>query len=71
MAKALNGTFKAELVTLPGPWRTRRELEIAIVEWIDWYNHRRLHSEIDDIPPAEHETAWYRQQDLALKAGNP
>ena len=71
MAEALNGTFKAELVTLHGPWRTRRQLEIAIVEWIDWYNHRRLHSEIGDVPPAEHETLWYRQQDLALKAGNP
>ena len=37
MAEALNGTFKAELVTLHGPWRTRRQLELAIVEWIDWY----------------------------------
>jgi putative transposase len=71
MAEAFNGTFKAELVHLHGPWRTRRQLEIAIVEWIDWYNHRRLHSEIGDIPPAEHETAWYVQQDLALRAGNP
>jgi putative transposase len=71
MAEALNGTFKAELVTLHGPGQTRRELEIAIVEWIDWYNHRRLHSEIGDIPPAEHDTLWYRQQDLALKAGTP
>lgn len=71
MAEALNGTFKAELVTLHDPWRTRRDLEIAIVEWIDWYNHRRLHSELGDVPPAEHETAWYLQQDLALHAGNP
>jgi len=71
MAEALNGTFKAELVTLHGPWRTRRQLEIAIVEWIDWYNHRRLHGEIGDIPPDEHETLWYRQQDPALRAGNP
>ena len=71
MAEALNGTFKAELVTLHGPWRSRRQLEIAIVEWIDWYNHRRLHSEIGDIPPVEHEQNWYRQQDLALAAGNP
>lgn len=71
MAEALNGTFKAELVTLHGPWRTRRQLEIAIVEWIDWYNHRRLHGQIGDIPPAEHETHWYRQQHPALKAGNP
>ena len=36
MAEALNGTFKAELVKLHGPWRTRRQLEIAIIEWIDW-----------------------------------
>ena len=71
MAEALNGTFKAELIQLHGPWRTRRQLEIAVVEWIDWYNHRRLHSQIGDIPPAEHETNWYRQQDLALTAGNP
>jgi putative transposase len=71
MAEALNGTFKAELIKLHGPWRTRRQLEIAIIEWIDWYNHRRLHSEIGDIPPAEHESHWYRQQDLVLAAGNP
>jgi len=43
MAEALNGTFKAELVTLHRPWRTRRQLELAILEWINWYNHRRLH----------------------------
>ena len=71
MAEALNGTFKAELVTLHGPWRTRHDLEIAIIEWIDWYNHRRLHSAIGDIPPAEHEQHWYRQQDLARRAGTP
>ena len=70
MAEALNGTFKAELVTLHGPWRTRRDLELAVVEWIDWYNHRRLHSEIGDTPPVEHEQIWYRQQDLAVTAGN-
>lgn len=36
MVESLNGTFKAELVTLHGPWRTQRQLETAIVEWIDW-----------------------------------
>lgn len=69
MAEALNGTFKAELVKLHGPWRTRHQLEIAIIEWIDWYNHRRLHSEIGNIPPAECETLWYHQHDLAETAG--
>ena len=62
MAEALNGSFKAELIELHGPWRTRRDLEIAIVEWVDWYNHRRLHSSIGDMPPAEYENAWHQQQ---------
>ncbi len=60
MAESLNGTYKAELVKLHGPWRTRAELELATIEWIDWYNERRLHGEIGDIPPAELETDYYR-----------
>ena len=61
MAEALNGSFKAELIELQGPWRTRRGLEIAIVEWVDWYNHRQLHSSIGDVPPAEYENAWHHE----------
>ena len=68
MAEALNGTFKAELVKLHGPWRSRAQLEIAIIEWIDWYNTRRLHREIGDVPPAEHEADWYRQHNDAVNA---
>ncbi len=68
MAEALNGTYKTELVELHGPWRTRRQLEIATIEWIDWYNHSRLHGEIADIPPVEHEAHWYRQQAMATTA---
>ena len=59
MAESLNGTFKAELVKLHGPWRSRGQLELAIIEWIDWYNAVRLHREIGDIPPAEFEADWY------------
>ncbi len=66
----LNGTYKTELVKLHGPWRTRAELEIATIEWIDWYNERRLHGEIGDIPPAEHEATWYRHNTPAVTAGN-
>ncbi|MBA2437159.1 MAG: transposase, partial [Acidimicrobiia bacterium] len=55
MAESLNGTFKAELIKLHGPWRTRDATEIAIIEWIDWYNAVRLHGKIGDVPPAEHE----------------
>jgi transposase InsO family protein len=60
MAEALHGTFKHELVYLHGPWRTRRQFERAAIDWIDWYNTRRLHREIGDIPPVEHEARWYR-----------
>jgi hypothetical protein len=69
MAEPLNGTFKAELVTLYGPWKTRRQLEIAIIEWIDWYNASWLHREIGDIPPFEHEAHWYLQNTPAVVAG--
>ena len=68
MQEALNGTFKAELVHLHGPWRTRTQLEAAIISWVDWYNQTRLHGEIGDIPPAEHQTAWYRQHNDAITA---
>ena len=67
MAESLNGTFKSELVKLHGPWRTRGQLEMAVIEWIDWYNNTRLHREIGDIPPAEHEADWYRQNWRALQ----
>jgi putative transposase len=62
MAEALNGTYKAELVKLHGPWRTRAALEKATIDWIYWYNDTRLHGEIGDIPPAEHEANWYNNQ---------
>ena len=52
MAEALNSLFKGELVRNRGPWRSIDDLEIAVVEWVHWYNHRRLHGEIGLIPPA-------------------
>ena len=46
MAEALNGTVKTVLIHLLGPWRTCHQLEVGIIEWIDWYNRQRLDSEI-------------------------
>jgi putative transposase len=57
MAEAFNSLFKAELVRNKGPWRGIDDLELAVAEYIDWYNHRRLHGELGLIPPAEYETA--------------
>uniref|UniRef100_UPI000564E3BF integrase core domain-containing protein n=1 Tax=Arthrobacter sp. H20 TaxID=1267981 RepID=UPI000564E3BF len=59
MAEALNSLFKAELIRNKGPWASINDLEIAVAEYIDWYNHRRLHSEIGYLPPVEAETIYY------------
>jgi putative transposase len=56
LAEAFNSVFKAELIRNKGPWRGIDDVEIAVAEYIDWYNHRRLHGELGHIPPVEHET---------------
>ncbi len=55
MAEAFNSLYKAELVRNRGPWRGLDDLEMATVEYIDWYNNRRLHGELGHVPPAEYE----------------
>ena len=54
MAESFVDTFKTELIA-DRVWKTRSQLEIAIVEWVGWYNNARLHSSLDDVPPAEFE----------------
>jgi len=65
LAEAFNSLFKAELVRNKGPWKGIDDLEIAVAEYIDWFNHRRLHGEISLIPPAEHEDVFYRHNTVA------
>lgn len=60
MAEAFNSLFKAELVRNKGPWKSIDDLEIAVAEYVDRFNHRRLHGEIGLVPPAELETDYYR-----------
>ena len=50
---------KAELVHRQGPWRGLEDLELATLEWVDWFNHRRLSSTIGYVPPAEYEASQY------------
>jgi putative transposase len=64
MAEAFNSLFKAELVRNRGPWNGINDLELAVAEYIDWYNHRRLHGELGLIPPVDFE-AMYATQNLA------
>ena len=60
LAEAFNSLFKAELVRNKDPWRSIDDLEIAVAEYIDWFNHRRLHGEIGLVPPVEFEEEHYR-----------
>lgn len=61
LAESFNGLFKTELFRPRGPWRGLDQLELAVMEYLDWYNHRRLHGEIGMVPPAELEASYYRQ----------
>jgi transposase InsO family protein len=56
------GLYKTELITRRGPWRTLTDVELATAEWTEWYNNRRLHSEIGHVPPTEYETEFYLTQ---------
>ena len=60
LAEAFNSLFKAELIRNKGPWKSIDDREIAVAEYVDWFNHRRLHGEIGLVPPAEHEDNHYR-----------
>ena len=62
VAESTIGLFKNELIRRRGPWRHVDDVEFATLGYIDWFNHRRLHSETGNIPPAEAETQFYDQQ---------
>jgi putative transposase len=62
MAESFVDTFKTELIA-DRVWRTRGQLELAIVEWVAWFNTTRLHASLGDVPPAEFEDLYARQSD--------
>ncbi len=59
LAETINGLYKAEVIWRRGPWRSREAVEYATLEWVDWYNNRRLLEPIGNRPPAEAEAAFY------------
>jgi putative transposase len=59
LAETINGLYKTELIKPRGPWRTVEQVEIATLEWVDWFNHRRLYEHCGDVPPAELEAFYY------------
>ena len=61
LAETINGLFKTEIIHPNGPWRSLEEVEFATLEWVDWFNHRRLLGPIGDIPPVEFEQLYYER----------
>ncbi len=59
LADTINGLYKAELIHRRGPWRSFEAVEFATLEWVDWFNNRRLLEPIGNIPPAEAEERYY------------
>jgi transposase InsO family protein len=59
LAETINGLYKAEVIHRLGPWRNPQAVEMATLEWVDWFNNRRLFGPIGNIPPAEAEAAYY------------
>ena len=67
LAESIIGLYKTEVVRHRGPWRSLENLELATLEWVDWFNHRRLLHRNGRIPPAEAEDAYYRQHHRGLQ----
>lgn len=68
LAETINGLYKTEVIRHKGPWRGVDAVEYGTLEWVDWFNHRRLLEPIGNIPPAEYELAYYRQQEESAQA---
>jgi transposase InsO family protein len=70
LAETINGLFKTEIIWPNGPWRNLEEVEFATLEWVDWFNNKRLLGPIGDIPPVEFEQMYYaRQESPVTEAG--
>ena len=59
LAESVNGLHKTELIRRQGPWRHAEHVELETPAWVDWFDNRRLHSELGHIPPAEFEADYY------------
>ncbi|MGK0170909.1 MAG: putative transposase [Gammaproteobacteria bacterium] len=58
LAETINGLYKTEVIRHQGLWRRIEAVEFTTLEWVDWYNNRRLMESIGDVPPAELETEY-------------
>ena len=68
LAETINGLFKAEVIHRRGPWRSFEAVKFATLEWVDWFNNRRLLEPIGNVPPAEAEDRYYAQAEAQALA---
>jgi putative transposase len=68
LAETVIGLYKTELIRRRGPWKGLDEVEYATLEWVDWFNHRRLLEPIGHVPPAEFEAAYHQREDPSRTA---
>ena len=71
LAESFNGIYKTELIRRRGRWLNADHVELETLAYIEWFNHRRLHSELDHVPPAEFEANHYRQLTRRPNAPTP
>ena len=69
LAESVIGLYKTELIHKRAPWKDLDQVEYATLEYVDWFNHRRLLEPIGDIPPAEKEANYHQQQERVQLAG--
>ena len=68
LAETVNGLYKAEVIHRCGPWRSFEAVDLATLEWVDWFNNRRLLEPIRNIPPAEAEERHYAMLEQSYMA---
>jgi putative transposase len=72
LAESTNSLYKAELIYGPdqGPWKTIEDVELATLSWVHWFNTQRLHSYLDNVPPAEYEATYHAERSIKQPVGN-
>ena len=68
LAETINGLYKAEVIHRRGPWRSFEAVEFATLEWVNWFNYRRLLEPIGNIPPAEAKERYYAMLEQSAMA---
>ena len=67
LAETVIGLFKTEVIRRAGPWRSLEAVEFATLEWVHWFNQRRLLEPIGNVPPAELEASYYESQRVSCR----